>query len=351
MNRIFKIFSNVINVPQYFQNFSTRIQQTVGVAIIGFGLVFSYLISIPLVTPLIAWVITLFGASILFPAVLQSKLQSGDGSATKQQIDTAVAHARIQWEADEQKKLSDRLRKDLSKQLQENEDLQLQMANLKATQMVATSWQQNLQMVLLEVNHTISDWRERHTQSSESSTLSRGKSHIYRGLLDKTFTAKLGFNLERLRVHVPNGSSTLLITLPEVDLVGVSNIQTVWRHKHLEVSLAKSSIRSGERQIHDEHPDLNQEAEEQARILESRVNAGGNLQYLHPAVQELAKRILRLILGPIHSRIEFVSELSADGTTLTEYLHHRHKEAEERIKQIESQQQQLLEQLDQPIKA
>lgn len=337
-----------LNIQQYFQKFSKIANAIIGLGIVAIGLILANWMPISFLGGLVATVFSVCGTAIWFPALTEMKTQDQFHGSNKDEIDKAVASARLIWESDEQKKIIDQLRKTTRAQLREKEELQIQVANLKATQMTATSWQQNWEMVLLEVDHKISDWQERRLYDSDSSTFSRAEHHIYRGLLDKSFTAKLGFSLDLLRVHVPEGSSTLLVSMPAVALVGVSNIKTDWRHKHVEVCLLEGSVRAGERRIHDQYRGLQHAADLQSRELETRVNRGVDLEYLHEPVQEMAKRILRSMLSPLHHDIQFVSELSVSGTSLAEYLERRRTDAENRLTQLQTRQFELIEQMERP---
>ncbi len=335
-----------LNLHRYFQNFSKFVNVFVGFGVILIGLILAISLPFSTISGLVASVFSICGTMIWFPALAELKNQDQADSLNKVKIDEAISNARFKWESEERQKIIDELRKTARVQLRENEDLQIQLANLKATQMTATSWRQQWEMVLLEVDHKISDWQEKRLYDADPTLLSRAESHIYRGLLDKSFTAKLGFNLDRLRVHVPDGSSTLLISIPEVSLVGVSKIRTDWRHKHVEVFLMEGSIRSGDRKIHDQHRGLQQAAEAQSKQLEARVNNGVDLEYLHDPVREMAKRILRSMLSPLHDDIQFVSELTVEGTPLPEYLDARRKDAETRLSQLRARQHEIFAKIE-----
>lgn len=344
--KVIKVF-RYLNIHKYLQKFSKFVNVMAGLGVVGLGLILASWMNAPL-TGLIATAFSVCGTIIWFPALAEMKTQDQYQGSHKEEIDKAITTARLEWESDEQKKIIDQLRKTARKQLSENENLQMQVANLRATQMTATSLQQNWEMVLLEVDHKISDWQERRLYDSDSSTFSRAEHHVYRGLLDKSFTAKLGFSLDLLRVHVPEGSSTLLVSMPAVALVGVSKINTNWRHKHVEVCLLEGTVRGGERQIHDQYRGLQQAADTQSRELEARVNNGVDLEYLHEPVREMAKRILRSMLSPLHNDIQFVPELSVHGTSLAEYLEARRIDAESRLTELKHRQLELLEQMERP---
>ncbi len=337
-----------LNFQRYLGKFSKLVNVLIGFAAIAVGLMLANWMPLSILAGLVATVFSILGTIIWFPALAEMKTQDQFQGLTKHQIDQAVASARLKWESEEQEKVIEQLRKTTRAQLRENEDLQMQLANLKATQMTATSWQQNWEMVLLEVDHKISDWRERQLYDSDPTVFSRAEHHIYRGLLDKTFTAKLGFSLDRLRVHVPEGSSTLLVSMPAVALVGVSKVKTDWRHKHVEVCLLEGTLRSGQRQIHDQHRGIEKAADSQFKDLEARVNNGIDLEYLHQPVREMAKRILKSMLSPLHHDIQFVAELSVPGVSLADYLEERRANAEGRLRELKEKQFELLERMEHP---
>lgn len=314
----------------------------VGFGLLGVGLIVASWIPLSFLAAVVASVSSVVGTMIWLPAATGMKTPDQALQLDNKRIDDAVSKARLEWESDSKSQLIEDLRGKTAAQFRENEDLQKQIANLRATQMTATSWQRDWEMVLLEVDHKISDWQEQRLHEADSSTFSRAETHVYRGLLEKSFKAKLGFSLERLRVHQPPGSTTLLVSMPKVALVGISNIQTDWRHKHIEVSLTDGTIRSSERRIDDKHPRLTGAAEEQSKYLEARVNNGVDLQYLHAPVSEMAKRILHSMLGPLGHDIQFVAELAVPGVTLDEFLNARRLEAEERLTRLQARQQQVL---------
>lgn len=315
--------------------------------LVGFGLVFAGFMAaswIPLsmLAAGVAAVTAMVGTVIWYPALLEMKTPSEAERVDQARIDMAIAGARLKWEAEEKDRVIHELRGQAKSHLKENEDLQRKIAELRATQMAASSWKQDWEMVLLEVDHKVTDWQERRLKESEATRFARGETHVYRGLLDKAFKAKLGFSLEKLRVHMPAGSETLLVSMPDVALVGISDIRTDWRHKHIEVSRTEGTVRSGERLIDDKHPSLLMAAEDQSRDLELRVNEGMDLSYLHDPVCEMAKRVLRSMLAPLCRDVQFVTELNGPGVSLDEFLDaHRHA-TEVRLAQLHARQQQVL---------
>lgn len=333
-------------MTQGLRGFARRFSKTTNV-LVGFALVMAGLLAaswmpLSLLAACIASISAIAGTVIWYPALMDMSTPAESKGVEARQVQAAVAAARLQWEAEEKDRVIDDLRGRARSQLVENENLQREIAELRATQMAASSWKQDWEMVLLEVEHKITDWQERQLHEIEASTFSRGETHIYRGLLDKAFKAKLGFSLDRLRVHMPVGSSTLLVSVPDVSLVGISDIRTDWRHKHVEVSRAEGTVRGGERLLDGKHPSLAHAAEVQSAALEQRVNCGVDLAYLHEPVREMAKRILRSMLAPICRDVEFVQELHSPGVPLDQFLESQRMAAEERLGRLQARQQQAL---------
>lgn len=214
-----------------------------------------------------------------------------------------------------EKQLEQELRTALAQRTQLAADIE----RLKAQQVQFQQVQTVLKLTLLEVDATLTDFKDEALGSVER-TLGGAEDHRYVGVLRKKVKVMLGIDLAKLRVKTED--HTLLIDGLHAEFQGVREDKADWLLRQIQVKEDNLVLSNRTRVVHDDGRLLDASTRQQAD-LDARLRTGVELQAFDAALEKLGEQWLRAMLTPMGLQVRLAPLKESESTPFVNYLQSR----------------------------
>jgi hypothetical protein len=211
------------------------------------------------------------------------------------------------------------MEQDLKVALAQRTQLAADIERLKAQQMQFQQVQSVLKLTLLEVDATLTDFKDEALGSVER-RLGGAEEHHYIGVLRKKVKVMLGIDLARLRVKAEG--HTLLIDGLHAEFQGVREDQENWLLRQIQVREDNLVLSNKTVVVHDDNRLLDASTRQQAD-LDARLREGVELQAFDAALEKLGEQWLRAMVMPMGLQVRMAPLPEADSTPFLNYLQSR----------------------------
>jgi hypothetical protein len=204
-----------------------------------------------------------------------------------------------------------------SKEL-ELENLQSEIESLKSTKLNVSSVGKILELGVAKATMNGTNVLIKKFPK-EDSIIGRDIQEEYLGILDYTYTAKLGINLQNVRLKDID-KNTIEVSGLITESLGNKNEARKFRLAEIREIKFDSTFFDGSIEVIENSPKLSYEKDAHYDAMLARINAGTDLEQFHDYVLKYTQDFLELLLAPLKKNIRFECQQNQEGINIETYF-------------------------------
>jgi hypothetical protein len=261
---------------------------------------------------------------------------------------TLQEEARLEASLDKVREAAEQLVEKTRSLEQERNELERKMQRLENMRVNTDGARAILRLALLEIDAVVKDFYRKELSHKPPDDLQRGELHEYVGVVETSFKASLGMDLQKVRLREDDDHRIVVSGLSS-EFQGLSDLSEDWK-------LFEVRVRKWGGVLPDTHKILPNDERvadltiEQRNSLQKRINSGIDFVHLDAAIKRIAREILAVLLSPLQKELVFVEEDDQPGSRLMKFLEAHNnqidllkRDLEEQKSQLDRQRNRLLE--------
>jgi hypothetical protein len=232
----------------------------------------------------------------------------------------------------------ERERNELERRIQRLENMRVNVDGARAI----------LRLALLEIDAVIKDFYRKELSHKPPDDIQRGELHEYVGVVEASFKASLGMDLQKVKLREDDDHRIVVSGLSS-EFQGLSDLSEDW--ELFEVRVRKwGGVLPDAYKILPNDERVADLTIEQRNSLQKRINSGIDFVHLDAAIKRIAREILAVLLSPLQKELVFVEQDDQPGRRLLKFLEAHNKQIdlvkrdlEEQTGRLDRQRNRLLE--------
>jgi len=246
----------------------------------------------------------------------------------------------------------------LEQKLQEYEKIELDLQNaqseidsLKSMKLNISAVSKILELGVAEAEMTSTHYKHKVLKRADSK-IGRDEETEYLGILEYNYTAKLGVNLQNVRIRNINNDTIEVSGIKTENLGFKEQNAPDWKIREIRTKKTNSVFASDETIINIKDERLQELCDTQDKEVKAQINNGFELNNFNVYVTRYAQDFISLLLSPLNKyRINFVEEQNLNGKTIESYFFEHNNRIAEKIAKLEDSRRMKLLTFKKPINA
>lgn len=217
----------------------------------------------------------------------------------------------------------------------ERNNLQNEINHLKNMKLDVNSISRIMDLGVAKADMTFRDFKK-VMLSKESSIISRDEIKEYIGLLECSYTAKLGVDLLKLKFSQTKDGYIEVSGLKS-ETLGILNRDITWLMKEVRTLKTNSKWLPESYEIEENGKNLIEQSDIQAKQIDAMIEKGANLKHFDDYIIKLAKDFIILLLVPLQKEVIFVEQENYNAKELVHFLTENNNLIEEKMRILHTQ--------------
>jgi hypothetical protein len=348
LSNLKKKLSNVIGaVTRLAKEVSLMVVMLGGVVVIAASIAYASSLPDQMPSIAIAAIGSILGTAIVCLMFLKLT-QAGVDQRVQVLKTTLQREARLEASIEKVREAAEQLLERTRSVERERNELERKIQRLENMRVNIDSARAILRLVLLEVDAVIKDFYRKELSKKLPEDLQRGELHEYVGVVEASFKASLGVDLQKVKLREDDDNRIVISGLSS-EFQGLSDLSEDW--KLFEVRVRKwGGVLPDAYKILPNDEKVADLTIEQRNSLQKRINSGIDFVNLDAAIKRIAKEILAMLLSSLQKELVFVEQDDQPGMQLIKFLEAHNRQIdllksnlEEQKSRLEGQRSRLLE--------